>query len=45
MATSDISSKGCEFDYWEIIAPAMQAADVMDNKNAKTLTELPVSNE
>ncbi|MPC32732.1 hypothetical protein E2C01_026058 [Portunus trituberculatus] len=24
MATSDISCKGCEFDYWEIVAPAMQ---------------------
>ncbi|MPC18098.1 hypothetical protein E2C01_010973 [Portunus trituberculatus] len=26
MATSNISCKDCEFDYWEIIAPAMQTA-------------------
>ncbi|MPC67986.1 hypothetical protein E2C01_062175 [Portunus trituberculatus] len=26
MATSDISCKGCKFDYWEIIAPAMQVS-------------------
>ncbi|MPC42494.1 hypothetical protein E2C01_036116 [Portunus trituberculatus] len=26
MATRDISCKGCEFDYWEIIAPAMQVS-------------------
>ncbi|MPC37102.1 hypothetical protein E2C01_030576 [Portunus trituberculatus] len=26
MATSDISCKGCEFDYWEIITPEMQVS-------------------
>ncbi|MPC98463.1 hypothetical protein E2C01_093834 [Portunus trituberculatus] len=26
MSTSDISCKGCEFAYWEIIAPAMQVS-------------------
>ncbi|MPC40729.1 hypothetical protein E2C01_034294 [Portunus trituberculatus] len=27
MATSDISCKGCEYDYWEIIAPAVPVED------------------
>ncbi|MPC90299.1 hypothetical protein E2C01_085276 [Portunus trituberculatus] len=33
MATIDISCKGCEFDYWEIIAPAFPVEDSELNNN------------
>ncbi|MPC66725.1 hypothetical protein E2C01_060877 [Portunus trituberculatus] len=33
MATSDISCRGCKFDYWEIIAPAVPVEDSELNDN------------
>ncbi|MPC43437.1 hypothetical protein E2C01_037085 [Portunus trituberculatus] len=35
MATRDITCKGCEFDYWEIIAPAMQALEISLGERVK----------